>query len=96
MDEGAIFLDVAPGEKSEDLLVHAGERLDARPVQAEDVVSADVLVVEEGVGGVLDAHAGRVLEAGEPLAALPIGQVPGGGVAGPREGHEPGRRGAGQ
>ncbi|MEU6978162.1 MULTISPECIES: hypothetical protein [unclassified Streptomyces] len=44
VDEGAVFLDVAPGEESEDLLVHAGERLDARPVQAEDAVSADGLV----------------------------------------------------
>ncbi|MDV9190567.1 hypothetical protein R6L23_20505 [Streptomyces sp. SR27] len=96
MDEGAILLDVAPGEQTEDLRVHAGERLDARAVQTEDVIGADVLVAEESVGGVLDAHAGRVLEAGEPFAALPIGQVPGGGVAGSREGHEPGRRGVGQ
>ncbi|WP_340374417.1 hypothetical protein U5640_04045 [Streptomyces sp. SS7] len=75
VDEGAVLLDVASGEKSEDFLVYAGERLEAGAVEAEAVVGADVLVAGEGVGGVLDAHAGRVFEAGEAFAALPVGQA---------------------
>jgi hypothetical protein len=51
VDEGAVLLDTARGEQAEDLLVHAGERLDAGAVQAEDVVGADVLGAEEPVGG---------------------------------------------
>src|SRR5690606_19509057 len=75
VDLVAVLFHSSFSQETEQVLRYTGERLNAGPVQPEDVVGANEANAEEGVGRILHATGSRVREAGEVLSPLALGQV---------------------